>query len=212
MTMSNSSTLQLSGIVDLLAERQPAILSPVDRGHAAVAMIIREGTASPEVLFIVRAEHDHDPWSGNIGFPGGRLNPNGESPRQAAERETLEELSIDLSRNRLLGRLDDLYGAVMPVLVSCFVYHLLEPVRLQPNHEVAKTFWCPLDKLLDPGRQQYRTFFYRGLERVHPVVELLDSQEPLLWGITYRLIRNFFQRCDRQFGLPDLPLASRQQR
>jgi hypothetical protein len=77
---------------------------------------------------------------------------------------------------------------------------------------VASTFWCPLDKLLDPDRQQYRSFFYRGMARVHPVVELLDPEEPLLWGITYRLIRNFFLTCDLKFGLPDFPPESRSQR
>jgi 8-oxo-dGTP pyrophosphatase MutT (NUDIX family) len=201
--MTMKSNLQIASIAQHLGNQSPVILSPVDRGHAAVAMLLREGTSSPEVLFIVRAEHDHDPWSGNIGFPGGRLNPSGETAQQAAVRETYEELTLDLSQSRYLGRLDDLYGAVMPVLVSCFVYQLLGPARLQPNHEVARAFWCPLQKLLEPERQQYRTFFYRGAERAHPVVELLEPQEPLLWGLTYRLIRNFFSRCNHDFGLPD---------
>ncbi len=207
--MTPAVTLQLSNIAQCLADQRPAILSPVERGHAAVAMLLRNGTSSPEVLFIVRAEHDHDPWSGNIGFPGGRLNPAGETPQQAAERETFEELALDLSQSRYLGRLDDLYGAVMPVLVSCFVYQMQEPVSLQPNYEVARAFWCPLEKLLEPGRQQYRTFFYRGAERTHPVVELLEPHEPLLWGITYRLIRNFFTTCNRDFGLPDATFETR---
>ena len=207
--MTAAESLQLASIAQCLADQRPAVLSPVDRGHAAVAMLLREGTFSTEVLFIVRAEHDHDPWSGNIGFPGGRLNPTGETPRQAAERETLEELALDLNQGRYLGRLDDLYGAVMPVLVSCFVYQLLGPASLQPNYEVARAFWCPLVKLLEPERQQYRTFFYRGVERAHPVVELLEPQEPLLWGLTYRLVRNFFNVCNHDFGLPDTTSENR---
>jgi 8-oxo-dGTP pyrophosphatase MutT (NUDIX family) len=207
--MIPADNLQLARITQCLTNQRPAVLSPVDRGHASVAMLLREGPFSPEVLFIVRAEHDHDPWSGNIGFPGGRLNPTGETPKQAAERETFEELALDLSQSRYLGRLDDLYGAVMPVLVSCFVYQLLGPERLQPNYEVARAFWCPLVKLLEPGRQQYRTFFYRDAERNHPVVELLEPQDPLLWGITYRLMRNFFSICGQDFGLPDTTIETR---
>ena len=185
--------LNLTTIVNRLAKQSPEILPPSKRGHAAVAMILKEGTNSPEVLFIIRAQHDQDPWSGNIGFPGGRLNSTEESPRQAAERETFEELELDLGRSQYLGRLNALYGATMPVLVSCFVYQLTESVTLQPNHEVDATFWCPLAKLLEPDRQQHRTFFYHGEERTHPVVELLDPHQPLLWGITYRLIRSFFK-------------------
>ena len=195
--------LNLTTIAHQLANQSPELLSPSERGHAAVALILKEGTPSPEVLFIIRAQHDQDPWSGNIGFPGGRLNSTEESPRQAAERETFEELALDLGRSQYLGRLNDLYGATMPVLVSCFVYQLTEPVALQPNHEVDTTFWCPLAKLLVPERQQHRTFFYRGGARTHPVVELLDSHQPLLWGITYRLIRSFFAQCELDFGAPE---------
>ena len=166
-------------------------------------MLLKEGSSSPEVLFIIRADHDEDPWSGNIGFPGGRLGQKSELPRQAAERETIEELSFDLGQARYLGRLNDLYGATMPVLVSGFVYHLQEPIVLQPNHEVAMTFWYPLSKLLEPESQQQRTFFYHGEERTHPVVDLLGPQQPLLWGITYRLIRSFFELCDLDFGSPE---------
>ena len=166
-------------------------------------MILRKGTVSPEVLFIIRAEHDQDPWSGNIGFPGGRLNSTDESPQQAAKRETFEELGLDLQQNRYLGRLDDLYGATLPVLVSCFVYQLQEPATLRLNHEIATTFWFPLAGLLEPERQYYKTFFYNGEERSHPVAELLEPHQPLLWGITYRLIYNFFKVCELDFGPPE---------
>ncbi len=131
------------------------------------------------------------------------MNFESETPQQAAERETFEELALDLGKARFLGRLNDLYGATLPVLVSCFVYQLLEPVIFQPNHEIATTFWTPLTQLMEPERLQQRTFFYRGAERTHPVVDLLGPQQPLLWGITYRLIRSFFELCDIDFGSPE---------
>ena len=198
--MKASGRIHFPGIASALGAHTPAEKPVNDRGHAAVAMLLREGANSPEVLFIIRATHDQDPWSGNIGFPGGRLNDNGETPRQAAERETFEELSLDLGLARHLGRLDDLYGAIMPVLVSCFVYQVKDSTELQPNHEIDATFWCPLGKLLEPERHQQRAFVYRGEERVHPAVELLNPEQPLLWGITYRLIRNFFALCGHEFG------------
>lgn len=200
--MTTDNQLDLASIATVLGNHHPEILSSNNRGHAAVSMLLREGSGSPEVLFIIRAEHDQDPWSGDIGFPGGRLQQAQESPRQAAERETFEELTLDLRQAAYFGRLNDLYGATLPILVSCFVYQLLEPAILQPNHEVATTFWTPLARLLEPGRQQHRTFFYRGEERTHPAVELLGPQQPLLWGITYRFISCFFELCGLDFGSP----------
>ena len=199
--MKTSEQLNINRITAALESYRPAERPVNDRGHAAVALLLREGVFSTEVLFIIRATHDCDPWSGNIGFPGGRLNQCDESPRQAAERETLEELSLDLGHARYLGRLDDLYGAIMPVLVSCFVYQLQDSAELRPNHEIDTTFWFPLAKLLEPERHQQRTFFYRGEERDHPAVELLNQEQPLLWGITYRLMRNFFSLCGQKFGV-----------
>lgn len=201
--MTTHRELDLARIAGTLARHSFAEKPVNERGHAAVAMLLREGPCSPEVLFIVRAEHERDPWSGNIGLPGGRLNHGGESPQQAAERETLEELALDLGKARHLGRLDDLYGAIMPVLVSCFVYQVRGPAELRLNHEIETTFWCPLTRLLEPERHRYETFFYRGEERAHPVVDLLGEQKPLLWGITYRLMRNFFHLCNHPFGVDE---------
>lgn len=202
-----SNNLDIITISNRLAAHKPALLTSDSRGHASVAMLLRESVPSPEVLFIIRAKHDRDPWSGNIGFPGGRLNSTAETPQQAAERETFEELSLSLSQANYLGRLDDLHGATMPVLVSCFAYQLTEAPKLQPNYEVATTFWCSLSKLLEPGRHQHKSFFYRGEERSHPVVDLLPRPHPPLWGITYRLIRNFFKICDLEFGAPETEVS-----
>jgi 8-oxo-dGTP pyrophosphatase MutT (NUDIX family) len=198
--MTTPLTLQMTQIVARLAAYRPQVLLPGERGHAAVNLVVREAGAAPEVLFIVRAEHDRDPWSGNIGFPGGRLDHDRETARQAALREAREELSLNLERSRYLGRLDDLRGATLPVLVSCFVYQLCEPAPLRPNEEVADTFWCSLSRLLEAERHRMHSFSYRGRQHPHPVVELLPPPAPPLWGITYRLVRNFFAVCGIEFG------------
>lgn len=192
--------LQTETIIERLAAHVPETMPVNHRGHAAVALVLKEVSNTPELLFIVRAEHDRDPWSGNIGFPGGRLEPGKETPRQAAEREAMEELALDLSGAAYLGRLNDLYGTTLPVMVSCFVYLLRQEPKLLPNHEVAKTFWCPLTTLLESERHRESTFSYRGMTGTHPVVDLLSPDEPVLWGITYRLVRGLFTLCDVPFG------------
>lgn len=198
--MALNRDLNLTSIAERLANYPAQVREPGQRGHAAVALLLKEGATSPEVLFIIRADNASDPWSGNIAFPGGRLDGPHESPQQAAVRETWEELSLDLQEALYLGRLDDLFGATLPVLVSCFVYQISGAVSLIPNHEIAATFWAPLSKLLEKDRHQQRNFFYRNKERSHPVVTLLEPEQPLLWGITYRLISSFFGACAIDFG------------
>ena len=50
----------------------------------------------------------------------------GETPRQAAERETLEEVGIDLSHTTPLGELEPIRGAHHPVEIHGLIYHLAE--------------------------------------------------------------------------------------
>lgn len=195
----NPHSLTLGGIRETLDRHTPRILLP-DRGHAAVSMILRDNGATPDLLFILRAPHQNDPWSGDIGFPGGRLNPSEDDPRQAAERETIEELDLDLGQAEHLGRLDDLYGATLPVLVSCYVYAFDHTPQMTPNYEIADTFWFPLEELLNPQRHHQARLVYRGQELTPPAVDLLGPGQTVLWGITYRLINSFFQLTGLPFG------------
>lgn len=50
-----------------------------------------------QILFIKRALQQKDIHSGQIAFPGGKLDP-GESSKQAAIRETFEEVGLDLTK------------------------------------------------------------------------------------------------------------------
>ena len=112
-------------------------------------------------------------------------------PRRAAERETLEEVGVDLRGEEPLGRLDDLTGVSLPVVVSCFPYAVRRQMSLTLNEEVADAFWFPLEELLDPGRQREARFRFRGRGLAHPAVQVLGNGRPLLWGITYRLVFHF---------------------
>jgi len=196
-----STHLSLDSIRHGLKTHKPLVLA-VDRPHAAVNLLLADTCPAAEVLFIVRSRHDRDPWSGDIGFPGGRVADGDTNPRHTAERETHEELGIDLAAAEFLGRLDDLYGATLPILVSCFVYAVPTRPALTTNHEVAATVWLPLDRLLDPGRHRLESFPYRGRMTTQPVADLFGPGEPLLWGITYRLLRNFFTILGQTFGPP----------
>ncbi|KAI8847019.1 hypothetical protein BC829DRAFT_397337 [Chytridium lagenaria] len=60
-----------------------------------------------EVFHIRRALNPGDIWSGHMAFPGGRVD-KGETDLEAAVRETMEEVGIDLTKGFIcLGSLDD---------------------------------------------------------------------------------------------------------
>jgi 8-oxo-dGTP pyrophosphatase MutT (NUDIX family) len=163
------------------------------RTRAAVAMILREVPGDLEILFIERATFDRDPWSGHLAFPGGKVEP-GEQARHAAERETQEEIGIDLGAERYLGRMSDIIGANLPVRVSCFAYGF-EGTSLQPglSHEVRDVFWVRLSDLLRPELNQIATVGFSGTSLQVPAIIMPQSGKPVLWGLTYRLVMQFLE-------------------
>lgn len=181
-----------------LQARPPHRSEDPDRKHAAVALILRQKQSGLDMFFIRRSEHDDDPWSGNIAFPGGKIDEEDDHSLQAAMRETSEEVGIDLEGAELLGRLDDIAGAYLPVRISCFVF-LLPGKAPRPtlNEEVRETFWFPLDELADPHRHHTARVEWHGRQRLVPGIDLLGEGGPVLWGITYRLVTQFLDRIEQ---------------
>jgi 8-oxo-dGTP pyrophosphatase MutT (NUDIX family) len=179
-----------------LAEYSPRIRSAEQAQKAAVAVVLREGKdRQPEVLFIKRAHHPADPWSGHMAFPGGRVDPTDATIRSAAERETLEEVGLSLEEAEKLGRLDDLEGLKgggrpAGIVISAFVYHHRSPGSLHINHEVEEAFWVSLPVLSDPARRVEYTHPLLGAE-IYPGILVGDPDRHVVWGLTFRFVEIF---------------------
>jgi 8-oxo-dGTP pyrophosphatase MutT (NUDIX family) len=187
-----------------LSGYEPALAKREAERQASVALVLREGRASgAEILFIERAEKEGDPWSGHMAFPGGRVDLPGESPEQAAVRETLEEVGLSLASGERLGRLDDLEGRhagrSAGLVISAFVYHLPEPSALvRQESEVREAFWVPVRDLVEPTRQVRRAFHGSGSFEF-PGIVVGQPDRHVVWGLTYRFLEVFFRALGRPF-------------
>lgn len=172
---------------------------PYAHSTAAVATVMRDGSAGVETLLIERAKHPHDPWSGHMAFPGGRTDPGDDTSWSTAVRETLEEVGIDLSRSWLLGRLTDVEGRPRakrgPMRVTphvCWLGH--DTPAPVPNYEVAQALWVPVAVLADRTRFiDYRPAGYEGMR--FPGIQIDSPDGPLVvWGLTLRMLEDLFMR------------------
>src|SRR5437016_14445008 len=70
-----------------------------ERVDAVVAILLYLDSADEiNTLLIHRMERSNDPWSGQIGLPGGRVEKFDGSTQEALEREVREEVGFELGR------------------------------------------------------------------------------------------------------------------
>lgn len=187
----NDATVALARHVpDIAASREAS-------RNAAVAMVLNDRPGQGlSALFIQRAQHPDDPWSGQMAFPGGRYEPYDKTLVRAAIRETREEVGLALTQEMCLGRLSDVSGGRLTIhrlAVSPFVFHLPGEPALKPNYEVANTVWVPLTHLGDPSNIVPYVFPPDPEKREFPA---WTYDGYTIWGLTYRIIANYLRLFD----------------
>ncbi|PIA14268.1 hypothetical protein COEREDRAFT_10623 [Coemansia reversa NRRL 1564] len=113
--------------------------------------------ACAQILFIQRAKYPGDPWSGQIGFPGGKQDPTDASDQETAERETMEELGLDLSDSKSfirIGLLDDVQayllfrGVKMAISPQVYLQVSQNTPGMILSDEVASAHWIDFGHIL----------------------------------------------------------------
>ena len=159
-------------------------------GRAAVAIMVREGSEATEMLMIRRATREGDPWSGHMGFPGGRRDPEDASNFSCALRETREEIGVDLSQwGTPLGELSDVntgWRKDRPeMLVTPFIFQVGELPALTPNYEVDDVVWVPLHFLMNEANREPLEWDWKG-KKMETDSYLYDSYR--IWGLSLMMI------------------------
>lgn len=190
-----------------LAEHRPQPLDTGNAREAAVAVVLRPRDRDTEVLFIQRAVKASDPWSGQMAFPGGHRDPGDPHLRAAAERETLEELGLDLSGAAYLGTLDpqraNPRGRPINLVVEPHVYVVEGDPRLEPNFEVHSAVWASWCRLQSNRHHDTQAFRLGGRRAVFGGYRLEGGH--FVWGLTYRMLKSLFATVDPDWRPPPEP-------
>jgi 8-oxo-dGTP pyrophosphatase MutT (NUDIX family) len=154
-------------------------------GRASVAVIFKFDE-SAKILLIKRAVKEGDPWSGQIAFPGGRVERGDSSFRDTAIRETREEVGIDLRRNsRFLGYLGLFKARTRGMMVVPSVFTLTGETRISPNREVASHRWVPINIF---GTDSNRSIYSRDRDGMKISFPSYVVGDYVIWGLTERII------------------------
>jgi 8-oxo-dGTP pyrophosphatase MutT (NUDIX family) len=163
-----------------------------DQRLAAVLVPIFERSGDLHLLFILRS--DHVSHRGQVAFPGGRVDPEDESPMAAALRETHEEVGIEPAAVEVLGAFPGMRTATTGILVAPFAGLIPWPTSLRANpHEVAEIFSVPMAVLRDLRYRQTYAWQRDGLEWRFPAI-VYDNR--IIWGLTYRITLSLLEMME----------------
>jgi 8-oxo-dGTP pyrophosphatase MutT (NUDIX family) len=180
------------------AERPDRILRP-----AAVLIPIIAGPDGAMVLMTRRSDSlaSH---TGQIAFPGGRLDP-GETAVEAALREAFEEVALDPTRVEVLG-VGDAYETGTGFLVTPVVGWLTATPATTPSlDEVAEVFEVPWDFLMDATNHSRDSYDREGQPRRW--YWAMTHGQRYIWGVTAGIVRALRARLYNEEDVPQFAVA-----
>jgi len=171
-----------------LRSRNPEIIAGNGHKPAAVLIPIQERPDDDYLVLTKRADHLRT-HKGQIAFPGGRVDKADADVIVTALRECQEEIGLDPTCVRILGRLDEFtagYGLIVtPVvgLVPAECEFRLDPaetvaVASVPIRALMERGNFTLDDRLSPGGHSNYHFYVNGWD---------------VWGVTARIIAQFLE-------------------
>ena len=162
-----------------LAIKPAAVLFPI--------VARREGL---QVIFTKRTQKLKS-HSGQVSFPGGRVDAEDKDVRMAALRETWEEIGVKETDIKVLGQLPD-YFAGSGYQISSFVGLIDNNVSfVRSLDEVEYIFEVPLAFLMAPDNHKVSS---RVFEKIERHFYEMPWEGDHIWGVTAGIVRMFYNR------------------
>lgn len=190
---------------DRLKGYKPYINGSDEMKRASVLIPIVKKNGEHHILFELRSKDlNHQP--GEISFPGGKIDP-GETPIDAAVRETCEELGTVKSNIEIISEMDLLITS-FNYIIHPFLGVLNDIDNFDINEaEVDHTFLVPVKYLLENPPKKYTNTFKMiptedftfdelpdgdfKLQMSKTSILFYEYNDYVIWGMTAKILENF---------------------
>lgn len=159
---------------------------------AAVLVSLTNQNNQPSIILTRRAAHltEH---TGQIAFPGGKIDLKDKSATAAAIRETEEEIGIERKQITIIGKLP-LYETVTGYSITPIVAELTPPyIFKRAKQEVDEIFELPFDFGMDLKKFRRDSLIYKGERREFWAIPYNDYY---IWGATAAILRELATRIN----------------
>jgi 8-oxo-dGTP pyrophosphatase MutT (NUDIX family) len=175
---------------DPTAAETVARLEADPKGESGVLVPLFEEAGETRVILTRRAAHLRS-HTGQVAFPGGRLEP-GEDAVAGALREAHEEIGLDPAEVEVLGELGSLMTVSSGSRITPFVGGLAGRPRLSPNPaEVARIFDVSLAELVTDEVYREERWDLPGQD--DRPMHFFELEGETVWGATARILSELLE-------------------
>ena len=153
----------------------------------ASVLVIIYGS-EPNVLMIKKSQELNN-HAGEIAFPGGKWTDDDRDLLETALRETQEEIGISISRDKIIGQLENVRTLNSGFTITPFVTIIEKIPQLKTNFEVDTVLHMPLFPLLqtldddeDPAHKSIQEMY------------TFTFQDKIIWGASARILKHLVNR------------------
>ncbi|WP_309245240.1 NUDIX hydrolase [Clostridium estertheticum] len=199
----------INKVEEIFKDRIPKVIGEFDK--SAVMILLVEDNDGLSIVFEVRALKLRS-QPGDVCLPGGRVELN-EDPKEAAVRETMEELNLERDQIKIIGDMDyyiSPYGNIMYAYVGYLKYGEINPSVDEVDH----IFKVPLKFFLEsepfyynmeigPLKQEGFPFhLINGGKNYKFRKGFLDQyfykyNNYVIWGFTAQIIKSFIKVLEK---------------
>jgi 8-oxo-dGTP pyrophosphatase MutT (NUDIX family) len=170
-----------------LAARERRVVPPGPLVRAAVLVPLIE-RGEPYLVFAKRTD-TVGTHRGQIGFPGGTVDPEDASLLAAALRECEEEIGLPRAAVEPLGALDDTETFATNFVITPWIGVIHEPVAWRPDGaEIERVIEVPFAAISRPGGLRVEEWEREGVRRA---VYFFDYNGDTIWGATARIVKHY---------------------
>ena len=166
----------------LASEIHTTPLAELDENELASVLIIIYGK-DPFVIMTEKAKN-LKVHAGEIAFPGGKWYEKDHDLLETAIRETKEELGLEVSKERIIGQLDNVITLNSQYKITPFIAILETVPVLTPNSEVESILHIPLTSFLSTIAEDHLPE-HRSIKEMYT----FTFKKHHIWGASARMLK-----------------------